>query len=676
MQESLEKSFKFCPVTGISIPSKDVRNEEKIPHMMKHMEWVSQNSDSLVKDTEPSPLVQIVSSVLAKCPHDQVMQTRQANVQWFREAVQRHGDDRYTALSSLDEHVRDVLSSVGELPVHLPLLDEMATVLQVEEGPETVRDLAGGFPLVGDIPTVPSARQYSVREPLITEDELRELSPVIFRNATRPSKSTPETDEMSQKVFDQTVEEVELRRMSPLRPVDDSDLQRSYPVTRRFPVQQSTSSGALKVRSIDDFLQSKVNALTSVQSRINVGRVSDVIHTSKVLVRHGQQDLVFLKSDFKSAYRTCPIKKEHLKWADVIVQCPVTGIFFMSTQYAMPFGAVGAVYAWDRVADLITTILSILLLLPLSRFVDDIFCCVPREGASQCRLWMKEVVYLLGFVLDEGKTPLPSSIQTILGVEVRFACVKRRGKRSFSIRVRLDSKKAEHWSRIVQEVLSDGVLSAELSLKMASRFSFVAYAVLGPVGASHIVHLYRRCYDLSSRTNLALSRDLLCELSWWEKYLLRNKSRTIGGSPTNVPAAVLYTDAEGRGGTGGVLILQNEVLWFRSDAKPLTDEVYKLSPRKTQIVPYEAIAVKQALSKFSHLLLGRRLLIFVDNQSVLGCLRKGRSRKLDVHNIITDVLSILGTCQIEAVSHWVPSSLNIADVPSRGCPLQFGREIP
>lgn len=158
--------------------------------------------------------------------------------------------------------------------------------------------------------------------------------------------------------------------------------------------------------------------------------------------------------------------------------------------------------------------------------------------------------------------------------------------------------------------------------------------------------------------------------------MIQNKSRTIRVSPTSVPAAVLYTDAEGRGGTGGVLILQDEVLWFRSDAKSATESVYKLSPRKTQIVPYEAIAVKQALSRFSHLLLGRRLLIFVDNQSVLGCLRKGRSRKLDVHNIITDILSILGTCQIEAVPHWVPSSLNIADIPSRGCPLNFGREIP
>ena len=296
IEESLEKSFKFCPVTGIAVPPKDVSTKEKLPHMKKHMEWVSQNSHSLVKDTEPSPLVQIVSRTLAKCPHDQVMQIREANVQWFRKAVLRHGDDRYTALSSLDEHVRDVLSSVGELPVHLPLLDELASVLQVEGGRETVRDLGEGFPLVGEIPTVPSARRHNVREPLITEDELRALSPTIFQNAVRPTKSTPEMDEMSQTVFDQTVQEVELRRMSPMRPVSESDCHRTYPVTRRFPVLQSTSSGAQKVRSIDDFLQSQVNALTSVQSRIDVGRVSDVVHTSKVLVRHGRQDLVILSS--------------------------------------------------------------------------------------------------------------------------------------------------------------------------------------------------------------------------------------------------------------------------------------------------------------------------------------------------------------------------------------------
>ena len=80
--------------------------------------------------------------------------------------------------------------------------------------------------------------------------------------------------------------------------------------------------------------------------------------------------------------------------------------------------------------------------------------------------------------------------------------------------------------------------------------------------------------------------------------MMMNKNRTIRVSPNDAPAAVLYTDAEGTGGTGGVLILKDEVLWFKGDAKPETESVYTLTPRKTQIVPYEAIAVKQALSRF------------------------------------------------------------------------------
>merc|ERR1712185_45606 len=100
---------------------------------------------------------------------------------------------------------------------------------------------------------------------------------------------------------------------------------------------------------------------------------------------------------------------------------------------------------------------------------------------------------------------MPSSVQVILGVEIKFCCVLRRKKRSYSIKVRIDPKRAEHWFHIVQQVLSDGVLSPDLAMKMAGRFSFVAYAVLGPVGASHIVHLYRRCHDLSCRDDPSLS---------------------------------------------------------------------------------------------------------------------------------------------------------------------------
>jgi hypothetical protein len=41
--------------------------------------------------------------------------------------------------------------------------------------------------------------------------------------------------------------------------------------------------------------------------------------------------------------------------------------------YAMPFGATGSVFTWDRVGDLILYIARILLFMALSRYVDDYF---------------------------------------------------------------------------------------------------------------------------------------------------------------------------------------------------------------------------------------------------------------------------------------------------------------
>ena len=101
----------------------------------------------------------------------------------------------------------------------------------------------------------------------------------------------------------------------------------------------------------------------------------------------------------------------------------------------------------------------------------------------------------------------------------------------------------------------------------------------------------------------------------------------------------------------------------------------KLSTRATQIVPYEALAVLQALSTWRHRLVGRQVVLFTDNSSVLGCVQKGRSRAEDVHEIISLTLSLLEQSHIKLYSFWVPSSLNIADVPSRGMSLPFGTEV-
>ena len=94
-----------------------------------------------------------------------------------------------------------------------------------------------------------------------------------------------------------------------------------------------------------------------------------------------------------------------------------------------------------------------------------------------------------------------------------------------------------------------------------------------------------------------------------------------------------------------------------------------LSPRMTQIVAYEAIAVLQALIRFRVHCLSKDVVLFVDNQTIKSCLSKGRSRALDIHSIVQTIVSTVASSQSRMRVFWVPSSLNIADVPSRGMSL-------
>ena len=220
--------------------------------------------------------------------------------------------------------------------------------------------------------------------------------------------------------------------------------------------------------------------------------------------------------------------------------------------------------------------------------------------------------------------------------------------------------------------LSEGTLSSEAAQKLAGRLGFVAFAVLGPLGASHVNHLYRRCYESKE----VMSSDLEQEVRWWCNCLSRNKRVTIPLSLLGGGPIVLYTDAEGYGGTGAVLSINGDVQWMRSHVRSFFQKhSVRLSKRVTQIIPYEAIAVLQALCTWRHSLIGKQVLLFIDNTSVLGCVRKGRSRSEDVHEIIALILYTLESANIKAFAHWVPSALNVADVPSRGLPLPFGEEV-
>ena len=66
--------------------------------------------------------------------------------------------------------------------------------------------------------------------------------------------------------------------------------------------------------------------------------------------------------------------------------------------------------------------------------------------------------------------------------------------------------------------------------------------------------------------------------------------------------------------------------------------------------------------------------MFIDNTVALQVLRKGRSGKADLNSWAARLTRLLRGGGVAAEFYWVPSKLNIADLPSRGAPVPFGRE--
>ena len=130
------------------------------------------------------------------------------------------------------------------------------------------------------------------------------------------------------------------------------------------------------------------------------------------------------------------------------------------------------------------------------------------------------------------------------------------------------------------------------------------------------------------------------------------------------PPYILYTDAEGSGGFGAVLASSSSSVWIGGT---IPDNVSgALHKRKTQIFPFEVVAIWAALLVFGSSLRGHYVLAFVDNQSALAVSAKGTSTAIDVQAIVTAMWDLISDLGIQVVFRYAPSKLNLSDPPSRG----------
>ena len=653
-------SNKIDPVSGLQY-GKDWNDSQKKVGAKSHYNFSTANSRELTDFEVPRDIICAAEKMSDMTPNSHIAFVRR-NMRYIRSWARKLRKKNLVSRSKLAAHVRRVHSATSPDGIHIELLSKLLEDSSFPDAKDLIRDMKKGFRLVGKIQTSKSAKKHPVRKRQVNNSKLREQT----RNLTRKIKksilrvpSNPEQAKLEHSVYTQTLEDIRKKRMSPLSEID---YEAEFPPTKRFGILQSNSSGKEKIRIIDDFAESMVNDSCQVDGRIRMGRISDLIGAVRTITRRNPSyPLHIFKSDAKSAYKNCPIFGEDLKYARVLLKNIQSGEVVESTHYSCPFGAVGSVYAWDRLAEALVHLLSHFLGIPISRFVDDLFGAIFAEHSAEIRDAMLEICELLGIILDPEKSPDPDESQVILGVLVKIKYQTRRDYTSCTVTTRLDPQKAEFWRGIINDVIDSRVIPTKVAEKLAGRLNFATSATVGGVGGARLRNLYSAVFRCDTRVD----DSLLVELKWWSERLRSQTDSLFPCGPRPQKICVLYTDAEGSGGIGALFETAGKpILSFRNrlDIRKLPF----LVDRKTQIIPFESLAVLASIKLWRSELAGARLLIFIDNQSSLGALRKGRSRAPDLSRIVEEILDILDKISCQIIPLWVPSCLNIADFPSRG----------
>ena len=175
------------------------------------------------------------------------------------------------------------------------------------------------------------------------------------------------------------------------------------------------------------------------------------------------------------------------------------------------------------------------------------------------------------------------------------------------------------------------------------------------------------CFRQTQHTDArGLGGRLKSALMWWSK-LLDSNPRTFmspwhrGG---RTPDMVLYTDAEGSGGVGAILI-GGCGRWYLSSRVP--ERIWeRLKKRKTQINVLELLAWWTAIHTWKGRLQGQRVVSMIDNTCAMHMAIKGASKCEDANEILHDCWLTLARGGVDMQIEYVNTKDNGADGPSRG----------
>ena len=459
-------------------------------------------------------------------------------------------------------------------------------------------------------------------------------------------------------------------RMSEPRAVADIDLENNL-LMRRFGVEQGVrADGSIKIWACDDGAACGSNDCCSASERLHNDRHDYLSAVVQLFFAITSAVPAMWKCDVDAAFRRVPVHPEHrwMLWAVVLLG----GSCVAAQHYALPFGCVASVHAWNRIGGflahvatkvcgffpsaVVRVVCGYVLKLPVLRYVDD-YLGLDRKDCVIHGLdcFARVVRCILGSsALAEEKMGVGITME-YLGICVHPSLN--------GISFWPSKAKITRWLLDIEKALSTGVLSSGDASKLVGRLAFANQVIFKRVGRAMLRPIYAQQHVFLRHGRI--SEHLRLSLKWWWNILALEINQVVPLRPALCRVVELFGDARGAPPRVASVLLADGVVEY-TDWEPDSTVMNTFCARRdNQIMGQELLAVLFGLSTFLDKLHGSCVRVWIDNSGGESALLRGRATSWD-HNILVHSIWLLAAKY--NFSLWierVPSKLNIADDPSR-----------
>ena len=635
-------------------------------------------------------------------PCRMLIQWRSLQLQRIRLWAKELEPQRKALLSTLHPDVRTVLGKV-----HLPLFEK----LLAESGfPNAglIRDLCNGRPLVGTPSPggalLPRIRPAELSPSVLEASDFTALNSRAIR-AVGQGSGDLDLDEQSyaksMKDFSRGalagpfLNIAEL--LAALEASGDAEVSfSSILISPQHPVWEAHGGGERKVRNITNAKGSCNRFAGLTESYIPDG-VEGIAAICQAFCR-AAEDFPLLKeefrgfpSDYEGAYRQCPIDPAHFRYACTAFYNPRTRSAEFAFFRANPFGSNLAPNNWSEICYAQSWVGAHLLALAIPTSVDDTSIAEVFWTIESAYDAWHELNRLTGWRIDTAKTPRPARSFRTLGVWVRMPYLRQ----SEEFTVALLEDRARKLKCGLAEVLQANRLSPAQAAKWRGRLYFATSVGWYGAARAALGALKDRQYESQHHSALSklqnpgesfqlcnsLTPRLVISLQFLISLLQSKTFAEPRGFPSDhAPIRISYSDGEGNGGIGGILLprlwrSRNGRLEFERGVQPLffSGVLPRFVPGKfgaevvslEHITAIESAAVVVLLESFPEL--ENCLWIhFVDNDSALHSFVKGSSSSVPMNELSALVHQCCAERKLFFYVQRVESQSNPADPPSRG----------